>query len=317
MSFWAGAGAGAGAGGVAGRVADASAWLPARGSGSAGKPSATEMTRALNAAFGAKVDLLVVPDLGYPWTMDKPLYVDGPAEILLAPGSEITTAEGAFKAKGDCLLTVRSARLKRISGYGARLSMRGDDYRGPGYGRSQWRHGLALFETVDLTVEGLEVRETGGDGIYVGQERGAPPNRNLSLLDLRLEANHRQGISVIAADGFLMDGCVAARTRGTAPQAGIDFEPNAGTWGFERCVVRSCILEGNSGAALSVHPVKLGGEGRPIDIRVETSLVSGAPLALWARGMGGGVKGRLEIVDSVVRGLRSIQKTRDFRVEFR
>ena len=298
-------------------VAYAVSWLPGKQSGVSSKPSVADMTAALRAAFAAPVDLLVVTDPGFSWSISEPLVIDGPKQILIENGCIISAAEGYFRGTGESLLTVRGPRLKLLSGYGARLSMRGYDYRSYRYESSQWRHGLALFETDGLVVEGLEIRDTGGDGVYVGQKRGKPPCKDLELRDLRLISNHRQGVSVIAADGFLMEWCLATLTRGHLPQAGIDFEPNAGTWGLDRCVVRSCILELNSGAALNVHPTKLGKSGRPVSIRVEASLLAGYPLALWARGMEGGVRGKLEIVDSVMRGVKTIQKTRDFSVELR
>ena len=52
--------------------------------------------------------------------------------------------------------------------------------------------------------------------------------------------NDRQGISVISAVNLLVDNCVFSSTRGTAPEAGIDLEPDTPDQRLVNCVIRNC-----------------------------------------------------------------------------
>jgi len=290
-------------------VASAAWWLDGNAT-----PDAKSSTAALRAALSAPVDVLVIPALPVPWLIDGTLeLLDGPREIILEPGCVIAAAAGAFKETNASLIKIGTGRTRLISGYGATLSMRGDDYRSKDYAPSQWRHGLELRSVAGLVVEGLEIRDTGGDGVYVGEGKNKMPCSGLVLRDLILEANHRQGISVISANGFLMEYCRVAGTKGTPPQAGIDFEPNAGTWGFERCVIGSSVFERNKGAAMHVHLVKLSAD-RKVDIVVRDSVLVGSPLALWIRGVPKGLTGTIDIGETQVRGLVTIKQTSTFSV---
>jgi hypothetical protein len=68
-----------------------------------------------------------------------------------------------------------------IVGYGARLRMWRADYAKPPYTKGEWRAGLRLAGVRNVTVLGLEISHTGGDGITIGQSesalKGVPPQR--------------------------------------------------------------------------------------------------------------------------------------------
>ena len=79
------------------------------------------------------------------------------------------------------------------------------------YVKSEWRHGLNLWSGVDITITGLTIDRSGGDGIQTGagteggdRPGGAQPGmpgtrtRNVVIHDVDLSNNHRQGISVIS-----------------------------------------------------------------------------------------------------------------------
>ena len=274
---------------------------------------AANATEALQQAFRAPVDTLVIPAMQGPWLVD-PLILDGPREVILEPGAVIMARRGSFIDTGDNLIRTTGQDGLRIIGYGARLVMRKADYRQPPYERSEWRHALAIFESSDVAVRGLSIESSGGDGVYIGQSRGADVCENILLSDVSLPDNHRQGVSVIAARGFRMEYTHIVGTRGTAPQAAIDFEPNSGLYGLTDCVVHRCLFERNAGAALTVFLVKMDETDRPVDIRIQETVILGHPLSVFIRGFRNGVRGRLEFVDTSVRGYGNIQRSGQFEV---
>jgi hypothetical protein len=60
-----------------------------------------------------------------------------------------------------------------------------------------------------------------------------------------------------------------AGTSGTAPQAGIDFEPNRPDEKLVDCVMRRSTVAGNAGAGLHVYAANLDGTSDDVSIRVE------------------------------------------------
>jgi polygalacturonase len=101
-----------------------------------------------------------------------------------------------------------------------------EDYQSEEYRKAEWRMGISLRGCSDVTVEGLSIEKTGGDGVYIGATQEQPFCRDVTIRDVECVDNHRQGISVISAENLLIENCLFAKTDGTAPQAGIDLEPN-------------------------------------------------------------------------------------------
>ena len=60
-------------------------------------------------------------------------------------------------------------------------------------------------------------------GLETGQ--ASTRTRRVTIKDVELRDNHRQGISVISAVGLLVEDTVMRGTNGTAPEAGVDIEP--------------------------------------------------------------------------------------------
>jgi hypothetical protein len=268
-----------------------------------------DATAALNAALAAPVDTLIIPAMSGPWIVG-PLSLTGPKTLLFEPGCTVIAAKGAFRNTGDCLLSIEGRGGITISGYGSRLEMRKDDYTQAPYAEGQWRHAISVRESSDILIEGLSIRSSGGDGVYIGQRRGLAVPTAITLRDLELKDHYRQGVSVIAANGFLMEYCRVVGTRGHMPQAGIDFEPNSHVYGLVDCKVSRCVFSKNAGAAVHVHLDKLEAAGPPADILVEDSALIGSPLAIWVRGLSNGAKGRVEFGNCIIQGLKTIEGSR-------
>ena len=93
---------------------------------------------------------------------------------------------------------------------------------------------------------------------------------------MNCDRNYRQGISVITAEDLLIENCVLQNTAGTAPAAGIDFEPNLPRERLVHCVMRNCRIENNQGLALHVYARTFDGATAPMSIRVEDCITRGS-----------------------------------------
>lgn len=197
--------------------------------------------------------------------------------LIFEEGAVIEAKRGAFESLGATLLSYVAASNVAIHGKGT-LRMWRDDYDKPPYSRSEWRHGISLRGCHGVIVEDIHIVETGGDGIYIGtagQGAAGEPCRNVIIRGVVCNANYRQGISVISAEGLLIEGCVLSNTKGTPPEAGIDFEPNFPNDRLVDCVMRECIVTNNVGSGCEVVVCASDATTRPLSIQLDGCIFEG------------------------------------------
>eukprot|EP01050_Picozoa_sp_SAG11_P018977 SAG11_NODE_2954_length_2815_cov_2.853093_1_plen_254_part_00 len=190
--------------------------------------NASDATDTLHAAFGSGAARLTIDSVqGQPWLV-RPLILANVSglHIALAAGVAVLAKQDEFHGLDDSLLRVADVDGVVISGgSGSRLSMRRDDYAVPSrgscpscrpYRKAEWRMGIWLDASArNVRLERLHVTDSGGDGLFV---YGAV---NTTVVDCMFERHYRQGMSVISADGLLVERSTFADTNGTAPSAGV------------------------------------------------------------------------------------------------
>lgn len=228
-----------------------------------------DSTSALQAALDAAADTVVIDDVGADW-ITRPLFLRrSNVTLIIAPGVTVRAKPGGYPNLGDSLLAVDGQTGVRIIGYGATIAM-----NKPEYTTGQWRMGIRIRSTVDMTVEGLTIRDTGGDGIYLGVAPGyANYCKNTVIRDVTCDNNRRNGLSVISVDGLLIERSAFTNTIGNQPEGGIDFEPNYPTELLTNIVVRDCVFEGNNTHGLLFYLAKLNSTSTPVDIVVERCFI--------------------------------------------
>ena len=195
--------------------------------------NSTDSTDALHAAFSSGAARLTIDSVkGQPWLV-RPLVLANVSglHIALAAGVTVLAKRDEFHGLDDCLLRIANVNGVVVSGGpGSSLSMRRDDYAVPSrgscpscrpYRKAEWRMGIWLDASAhNVRLEKLHVTDSGGDGLFV---YGAV---NTTVVDCVFERHYRQGMSIISADGLLVERSTFADTNGTAPSAGIDVEPD-------------------------------------------------------------------------------------------
>jgi hypothetical protein len=209
--------------------------------------NATDATAALQKAIDTGKNVWV-PKEPRPWIVDKINLTQSNQTIQFEKGAEVLAKKGAFVGTNDHLFTAKHVTNVKLTGYGATLAMNRTDYAQPPYKKAEWRHGLALYDVKNFQILGLTIRDTGGDGIYLGAgAKGAC--ENVTIKDVILKGNYRNGISVISANGLIIDNTIVVETgvgTGTAPKDGVDFEPNAASQVVKNVVVKNSIFAGNA-----------------------------------------------------------------------
>lgn len=259
-----------------------------------------ESTAALQAAIDSGAKKVVVEKMPSPWIVDM-LRLAGDQELFFEPGAEVLAKKGAFHGSADSLFSAAGKKNIKLVGPGATLRMRRADYDSQDYKHAEWRHVLKFHGCTGITVEGLTLAESGGDGIYLGAGPGGAPCKDVVIRDVICDRNYRQGISVISAENLLIERCVLKGTAGTPPAAGIDFEPNAARERLVNCVMRDCTIENNQGYALHIYAPHLDATSPPLSIRVENCVTRGtnarSASIVVSSGPKGPLKGLIELIN--------------------
>ena len=220
-----------------------------------------DATKFLQAALDSDADTVVVDRQASDW-VTHPLKIRRKLELVFADGVRLVALRGAFKHKRSFLLTVEGTDGVVLRGEGrATLAMHKPDYLdAKRYAFSEWRHALSLLEATNVTVRCLDLCSSGGDGIYV---KGC---RDVTVEDVRCLDNDRQGISIISAEGLFVRRCTFAKTAGTAPAAGVDFEPNRPGEPLQRILFEDCVFADNYAAGIQFHLTHSDATTAPVDV---------------------------------------------------
>jgi hypothetical protein len=276
-------------------------------------------TFAIQSAIDSGASTVVIPYVGKPYFVD-PIVLAGNQTLILEEGVVIAARKGSFLGGGDCLFSAENRQNIAIIGYGAVIEMRKDDYKKKPYEKAEWRHAIFLAGCSDVLIEGVTIRSSGGDGIYIGRGRGKGEKtycENIIVKSVLLDDHHRQGISVISAKNLLIENVQIFNTSGTLPRSGIDFEPNRRDEILENCIVRGCEIAGNRGPGILFSFQNLEPESHPISIRVEDCNIYRNMLSVLVVGLRHKPSGEISFRQKDVRGLKFIQPSKTMAVSFR
>jgi hypothetical protein len=178
----------------------------------------TDNTEAFVAALKAAVgSTLVVPAIEL--TL-RPVMVPSNVRIELSPGT-VLKAKAGF-GRNDRLLNITNVSNVTIIGNGATVRMPKSEYQ-----EGEQRHGVFIIGSSDVQIHNLVSRDSGGDGFYIGRsDQAGSHSRRVLLNNCRAINNRRQGLSIVAGEDIEVRGGVFESTAGTAPQYGIDIEPD-------------------------------------------------------------------------------------------
>lgn len=108
---------------------------------------------------------------------------------------EILAKRLAFQSKYTGLISANAVENVTIEGGpGSMLRMHRADYanasadQGIVYSKSEWRHGISLSGAKDITIRGIRVTETGGDGVQIAScEKGVCNGQATSSSNILIE----------------------------------------------------------------------------------------------------------------------------------
>lgn len=227
----------------------------------------TDATNALQAAIDSGKNVYI-PKMASDWIIKPVTLSNSNQNILFESGVVVSAKKGEFLGLHDSLFTASGVSHVTISGYGATLKMNKADYTKPPYPTAQWRMGIQVLSVSHFHIEGLTIRDTGGDGIYLG-DLADTYNSDVTIKDVRLDNNYRNGISVISVNGLVIDNAVVTNTDGTLPRSGIDMEPNYGNQKLLNIIIKNSIFNTNGRNGLMISPENMNNPAADISVQID------------------------------------------------
>lgn len=112
--------------------------------------------------------------------------------------------------------------------------------------RGEWGMGINILSSANISIYNPVISNFWGDAIYLGRSKeGINYNENIKIVGGVLHNNRRNGISVISVRKLSISDILIKNTKGTAPEAGIDFEPNGNIEELQDIKLRNIKTEGN------------------------------------------------------------------------
>jgi hypothetical protein len=230
--------------------------------------NATDATQAFETAIYSEFDTVVVDLQLSDWNIGPLVFFDLINKtIIFEPGVILKAIAGAYPQPGDCLFSLKDCSFVTIVGYQATFQMNKAEYAA--LNDSEYRHCLSLWNCNDISVFGLTLRDSGGDGIYIGGENaeGNPGYcSTIYLEDLSCINNYRQGLSVISVMSLTVKNCLFTQTSGTLPEAGVDIEPYETYHRLTDITFDQCSFTHNNWSGIAVALVYMDSTSMPIDI---------------------------------------------------
>lgn len=107
--------------------------------------------------------------------------------------------------------------------------------------------GVLAYQATNGVIEQCYISDCWGDGIYLGSNNaGADPCADIRLISNICYNNRRNNLSVVGCHNGTAIGCGFENANGTAPQAGVDIEPQYANE-VQDFIIDSCWATGNSG----------------------------------------------------------------------
>jgi len=230
-----------------------------------------DSTEIIQRALDSGVGTLVFDRQSGPW-VTRPLFARSNMEIVFEDGVELVAKRGEFHGIRDYLFTAASVTnlvLRGLGEKGGTFRMWKTDYQDLSkYDKSEWRFTLRLQAVENVLVENMTFKSSGGDGIVLGAN--GPHNcRNVVIRKCVCDDNHRQGISICSGENVLIEDCVLSNTKGTPPEAGIDFEPDRPNECLSNITLRNVLSINNAGNGADVYSVQMRDFSIPVSITFE------------------------------------------------
>ncbi len=209
------------------------------------------------AAFQRAIDALpeeggtvVVPPGSYLIDPTRRVRLRSRMHLSLAPETRLLAKPNAEERA----YVLEAARVSDVEISGGRIQGDRDGHLG---NTGEWGHGIALYGAKRVTVRDIHVSRCWGDGIAIGGKKAnktdklADPSEDIVIANVVSTGNRRQALTIGHSRNVRVYASQFSDTAGTAPECGIDLEPDA-PWDVRDVRIENCRINGNHGSGIQV-----------------------------------------------------------------
>ena len=164
------------------------------------------------------------------------------------------------------ILNIVDARDIEIEGNGARIVGDREAHAGKG---GEWGHGVSIRGSTGVTIRDLVAEDCWGDGFYIGSTASQKFCQDILLQRTAARRARRNGMSLVSARNFLSEDHRSIETVGTAPEFGVDIEPNERNEYLEGVRFVRTLTERSGKVGFGMFLAALEGTENPIEVRLE------------------------------------------------
>lgn len=167
------------------------------------------------------------------------------------------------------------------------------------YTSGEQRHIFAMLGVTNVTIEGVAANNSGGDGFYIGVSSTQKYSENVKLFNVSADNNRRQGLSIVSGKNIEVISSVFSNSNGTAPNAGIDIEPNNPDEFLEGIRITNPTTRNNVGAGIVILIDDFKGTNRVVDITITNHNDDGSAYGTYVSRATGSIAGTITFQNPV------------------
>lgn len=185
-----------------------------------------------------------------------------------------------------------------IEGCGGKIIGDRDDHTGV---TGEWGMGVSIRGSSRVTIRDLGVEDCWGDGYYIGSTANQAWSEDILLENPSTLRARRNGLSLVSAKRFTCVRGHFADTNGTAPQWGIDIEPNSASEFLEDILFVHPRTSDSASHGFGIYLNAMEGTSNRVSIRIIGPRDDGS-LSAFAPGRAVNIPGDVVSVEPVLTG---------------
>jgi hypothetical protein len=132
-------------------------------------------------ALYSSYDTIIVDNAYKEWFI-QPLHLKNlkGKTIYFQEGVVLKALKGKFTNKNAALITLENAVDVSLIGNGTIFMMNKAEYLD-----GEWRHGLSIRESKNISIKGFIIKDSGGDGIYIAGKNKGTYSENIYIEDVQ------------------------------------------------------------------------------------------------------------------------------------
>lgn len=116
----------------------------------------------------------------------------------------------------------------------------------------QWSAGICLLNSRNISITNLRIKNTYGDGLFIGSEDGGFCT-NVVVKGGWIDNARRNGLSITSGKNVVVNRLLISNTSGHDPEAGVDVEPSWEKDRIENVVLKNIYTFNNKQAGIAVN----------------------------------------------------------------